>query len=145
MILPPLPLPDERARYWLVEDREVRLIVEALLALACVPIGITLLFLLRGEAYTLTPAALVASVISVLPLIGVAAMRRPSRYLLTTHRIAEVRGGRFLWALRFDRISRIRRIGPTLLLRGAGRSTYSVSNIRQALWLENHLWERAET
>lgn len=144
MILPPLPLPDERPRYWLVEDREVRLIVEALLALACVPLGITLLFLLRGAAYTLTPAAVVASVIAVLPLIGIAAIRRPSRYLLTTHRIGEVRGGRFLWAVRYDRIAGIRRIGPTLLLRGAGRATYSVSNLRQALWLEDHLWERAE-
>jgi|GEM_PF-896969 len=141
--VPRLPLPDERAVMWLQEDREVRLLSELLLAVLCIPAGMAFVALLRGGAYDPDGITLLTTALGLAPLVAVASLRRPSDYLLTTHRIAEVQQGRLLWSLRYEQITRIRRIGATLHLRGRGKTTYAIQNLRHAIWLEQHLWERA--
>lgn len=140
--VPPLPLPDERAEIWLEEDRHIRLLSEAILGLLCLPIGWLSLVPLRGNL-DLPGLGDIAFVLAGLaPLIFVASMRAPSTYLLTSHRLALVIDGRISWSVRYDQIARIRRFGGTLHLRGPGNLTYSVSNLRHAIWLEHHLRDR---
>jgi hypothetical protein len=141
--VPRLPLPDERAVMWLGEDWEVRLLMELLIAALCIPLGMTVVALLRDGAYDPDSFTVLVTAFSLMPLVIMASLRQPKSYLLTSHRIAEVRDGRLLWSLRFEQITRIRRIGATLHLRGPGKTTYSIQNLRHVFWLEQQLWERS--
>ena len=128
---------------WLVEDREVRILSECLMALACLPFGLIMIWGGRGGQEFPDTIGVITTVIGLLPLVFIAALRTRVPYLLTTHRIAHVQDGEVVWSVRYDQISRIRRFGGTLHLRGAGRLTYSVQNLRHAIWLENYLYERS--
>ena len=142
MKVPPLPLPQETVVTLLSEDKQVRRLTELLIAVVCIPAGMVLIFLVRGGSYDPDATTLLSTAIGLAPLILIASLRRPSTYVLTSHRIAEVADGRFVWQLRFEQITRIRRIGATLHLRGKGRTTYSVQNLRHVYWLEHYLWDR---
>lgn len=140
---PPLPLPDERPLQWLIEDLQVRILSESLYALACLPFAWATVIVLRGRTTLPDTFDLIATLIGLVPLVLIAAFRAPAAYLLTTHRLAHVRNGVLVWSLRYDQISRIRRLGGTLHLQGAGRLSYVVLNLRHAIWLEHVLWERS--
>lgn len=141
--LPRLPLPHERAVMWLGEDWEVRLLTELLIAALCIPLGMGVVALLRDGAYAPTSMTVLVTAFSLMPLVIMASLRQPKSYLLTSHRIAEVRDGALVWSLRFEQITRIRRIGPTLHLRGPGKTSHVVQNLRHVFWLEQYLWERS--
>lgn len=140
---PPLPLPDERPLQWLIEDREVRILTESLYALASLPFAWATVIVLRGRTTFPDTFDLLATCIGLVPIVLIAACRAPAAYLLTTHRLAHVRDGNLVWSLRYDQVSRIRRLGGTLSLRGAGTLSYTVLNLRHGIWLEHVLWERS--
>lgn len=141
--IPRLPLPHERAVMWLGEDWEVRLLTELLIAALCIPLGMAVVAILRDGAYAPTGVTVLVTAFSLMPLVIMASLRQPKSYLLTSHRIAEVRDGTLVWSLRFEQITRIRRIGATLHLRGPGKTSHVVQNLRHVFWLEQQLWERS--
>ena len=143
MTIPRMPLPQESLLYVLREDREIRFLTEALIAVLCLPLAILTLWVLSpGGQIPIGQNAIATSVLAISPLIALALLRRPTVYVLTSHRIGAVYEGQFLWSVRLDRISRIWRLGGTLHLHAGSQRTYSVTNLRHALWLENYLVKR---